>query len=104
MQCLACTRTPASRRRSRTVSITDATGATTATAVSSRMKMAATAWPGPLALGASDPSRPRAVTQATTLMTVVQTQPRASMERPNGGGDLWVGLSDRRLPVIAHDG
>ena len=38
--------------------------------------MAATARPAPLALGASDPSRPQAVTQATTLMTVVQTQPR----------------------------
>jgi hypothetical protein len=40
------------------VSITDATSATTATAASSRMKMAATARPGPSALGASDPSRP----------------------------------------------
>jgi hypothetical protein len=38
--------------------------------------MAATARPAPLALGASDPSSPQAVTQATTLITVVQIQPR----------------------------
>jgi hypothetical protein len=58
------------------VSTTDATSATTPTTVSSRMRMAAAARPAPLALGASDPSRPQAVNQATTLITVVQTQPR----------------------------
>jgi hypothetical protein len=35
-----------------------------------------TASPAPLALGASEPSSPQAVTQATTLSTVVQAQPR----------------------------
>ena len=47
-----------------------------ATTVSSSTKIAATASPGPLALGSSDPSSPQTSTQATTLMTVAQIQPR----------------------------
>ena len=38
--------------------------------------MEETARPAPLAFGASPPSSPQAVSQATTLITVVQTQPR----------------------------
>jgi hypothetical protein len=52
------------RRRSRTVSTTDATSATTPTTVSSRTKMAETAKPAPLALGASDRSSPQTVSSA----------------------------------------
>ncbi|HEX4089672.1 MAG TPA: hypothetical protein VHZ33_13225 [Trebonia sp.] len=58
------------------MSTTDATSATMPTAVSSRTRMADAARPAPLALGSSDPISPQTVTQAMTLITVVQTQPR----------------------------
>jgi hypothetical protein len=58
------------------VSTMEATKPTMKAAVSSSTKITPTTAPGPVPLGASDPSNPTATTQATALITVAQIQPR----------------------------
>jgi hypothetical protein len=70
-----------------------------ATTVSSSTSTTPTAAPAPLPLGASAPSSPAAVSQATTLITVVQTRAappcsRRTVAATSGSGSAGADLCE----------